>query len=120
MEKKGGGHRRDVPFPSDRTNQGGGSEELQPVRGGGQNGRRNGNQRVRGSRNRLHTNTRKKLVLYRQLVELVRGREGENEGMNPANFWSVVCWDGFPDGGSGGEQERERSSLTSSGQTGWG
>jgi hypothetical protein len=47
----------------------------------------------------------------------VRGREGENEGMNPANFWSVVCWDGFPDGGSDGEQERKRSGLTSSGQT---
>jgi hypothetical protein len=56
----------------------------------------------------------------------VRESEGENEGAtlsavsNPANFWSVVCWDGFPDGGSGGEQERERSGLTSSGQTGWG
>jgi hypothetical protein len=55
----------------------------------------------------------------------MKGRENEGYGTvgcvePPLIFGSVVSWDGFPDGGSGGEQERERSGLTSSGQTGWG
>jgi hypothetical protein len=48
------------------------------------------------------------------------GLSSDSRAPNPANFWSEVCWDGFPDGGSGREQESGKMRPYLFGVGGWG